>query len=763
MKKELMISVLAAGMLTLTGCGSSSDGGGTTPTTTTSQFIDSAVQGLGYNCSPSDTSGLTDSTGHFDYVAGDTCTFKVGTVTLGSAQPAGDIFTPRDLTTVEPNLTNILRFLQTLDSDLGDDIITIPADLNGTVDFGVDFNTTVEDFIATNYEAGTEPVVVTPDDATVHFDTSMTKAITEADFVGKTYTIDDDITLTVSFKDDYTFSATGDGDHNGTWSILDNKLTIVDGAVGGTVTMTFRIDDLVDLVYQDSGQEATTFVGAAYTVTTTPVVPDPTTITLTDVMFIGKTYAFSDGFMVDSTFSFNADHTYTDTDDNSGTWSIQNNILVLASNLTSAFIDIAFVSDTLSTTTTYYVSSTDGQRIGETVYEDVAYTVTDTVVAPPASITLTDDMFIGMTYTYQDDPQGPTYSYSFYDDHTYVVTGGDGDGAAYPWSINTDTNVINLIDSVQTGESFDWNLTSSTQMSITTRNGDGSIALVTENVPYTSVSTPIASGERRSDEPLRAEIRSSYDNALLETTNYTYNDNVVTASSVYDENNSHTETTTYQSSNRAYLLQYLINYDYSYSNGDGTFTSTSSVYSVNFAYDINQNITHAYGMSNDFMYQESNLTYDAQNRMTGGRSYDYETNELSVITVTSYDSHGQVTLSNSVDYDENGTEIGTESTTSTYTYYPSGNIESETNVNQTTGETRTTTYIDVTVPYSVRVFNMTDRYTLHYTWDDTGDGTLEISDVYTYDTLNRKIGFFSDSDNSGACDNGEQCTTYFYE
>jgi hypothetical protein len=158
-----------------------------------------------------------------------------------------------------------------------------------------------------------------------------------------------------------------------------------------------------------------------------------------------------------------------------------------------------------------------------------------------------------------------------------------------------------------------------------------------------------------------------------------------------------------------------------------------------------------------------NWTYDAQNRMTDGRSYRYDANVLSVMTVNSYDTHGNPTQFDSVDYDENSTEIGTETTTSSYTYYPSGNIESETSVNQTTGMTRTTTYIDVTIPYTVRIFNMTDRYTLNETWDETGDGTLEVSDVYTYDSLNRKIWFFSDYDNSGACDNGEQCTTYFYE
>ena len=61
MKKELLISVLAASLLTMTGCGSSSDdsgatSGGTT-TTLSAQFIDSAVKGLNYDCQSSGKSG----------------------------------------------------------------------------------------------------------------------------------------------------------------------------------------------------------------------------------------------------------------------------------------------------------------------------------------------------------------------------------------------------------------------------------------------------------------------------------------------------------------------------------------------------------------------------------------------------------------------------------------------------------------------------------------------------------------------------------
>ena len=652
MKKELMISVLAAGMLTLTGCGGSSDGGGTTPTTTTTlsaQFIDSAVQGLSYDCQSSGKTGITDKDGTFYYVSGDTCTFKVGDIILGKTQITGTT-TPRSLTTVEPDLTNILRLLQTLDTDATpDNGITLPTGLSGDLDLGNNFDAEINTYLANNNVTNT---VVTAEEATTHF--------------AKSVPLDID-----------------------------------------------------------------------------------------DTLFIGKTYAFSDGFMVDSTIAFNADHTYKYDDGATGTWAIQDNIITLTSyagETPIGAVEFIFISETLSVATTYYISSSDGQHLGETVYDNVTYTVTDTVATPPAPITLTDAMFSGKTYTYSI---GPDVTVNYVSDGTFTSTGdGDTNGT---WTI-TDNKLV-MTDAIGTTTIT---FTSSTHVDATAQDIGQAVNVMTD-VPYTAIATPVASGERRSDEPLRAEIRSSYDNALVVTTNYTYNDNVVTASTAYDENNSYTETTTYQSSNRAYFLQYLMNYDYSYSNGDGTFTSDSASYSYNFTYDINQNIIHFDFLNNNNLSQDINWTYDTQNRMTGARSYRYGENVLSVMTVNSYDTHGNPTQIDSIDYDENGTEIGTETTTSSYTYYPSGNIESDTSVDQTTGETSTTTYIDVTIPLSVRVFDLTDRYTLHHTWDETGDGTHVSNNVYTYDSLNRKIGYFSDVDNSGACDNGELCTTYFYE
>lgn len=73
-------------------------GGGSTepppPATLTGAFVDSAVQGLHYQTATQ--SGLTNSAGEFKYAAGETVTFSIGGIVLGSA-PGDDIVTPFDL------------------------------------------------------------------------------------------------------------------------------------------------------------------------------------------------------------------------------------------------------------------------------------------------------------------------------------------------------------------------------------------------------------------------------------------------------------------------------------------------------------------------------------------------------------------------------------------------------------------------------------------------------------------------------------------
>jgi hypothetical protein len=116
------LAISAFGLATLNGCG-----GGDTPAanntitpvtvqTKTGKFIDSAVSGLDYYIDGI-KAGTTNAAGEFVYPDGKAVTFKVGSVTLGTASG--------DLTTVTPGsfgldlakVSNILVLLQSLDSD----------------------------------------------------------------------------------------------------------------------------------------------------------------------------------------------------------------------------------------------------------------------------------------------------------------------------------------------------------------------------------------------------------------------------------------------------------------------------------------------------------------------------------------------------------------------------------------------------------------------------------------------------------------------
>lgn len=100
-------------------CGGGGGDGGTSASTQTGIFSDSPVEGLTYV-----TGGVTAKTnaaGQFTYTAGQTVTFKVGDIVLGTVTPKA-LVTPITLVTgatneLDPTVTNISKFLQTIDDD----------------------------------------------------------------------------------------------------------------------------------------------------------------------------------------------------------------------------------------------------------------------------------------------------------------------------------------------------------------------------------------------------------------------------------------------------------------------------------------------------------------------------------------------------------------------------------------------------------------------------------------------------------------------
>ena len=119
----------------LSACG----GGGGGSSQQVGQFIDDPVSGLTYSCvstgSTQEVKGTTDADGHFNYLPGQTCTFKVGNVTLGSLTgvPADGKVTPQDVAgvsrsaTAAPSALAIAQFLQSLNDGTTNGRIVIPA------------------------------------------------------------------------------------------------------------------------------------------------------------------------------------------------------------------------------------------------------------------------------------------------------------------------------------------------------------------------------------------------------------------------------------------------------------------------------------------------------------------------------------------------------------------------------------------------------------------------------------------------------------
>lgn len=130
-KKLLCLSITSA--LVLTGCGGSDDSSTTVNDSSvdagglmiTARFIDSAVEGLKYNCQNTHESGVTNNNGEFKVHPNAVCSFSINNLQLGTAiitqqQQKKDIYyiTPSSMAkTATTKTDNIAALLQTLDGN----------------------------------------------------------------------------------------------------------------------------------------------------------------------------------------------------------------------------------------------------------------------------------------------------------------------------------------------------------------------------------------------------------------------------------------------------------------------------------------------------------------------------------------------------------------------------------------------------------------------------------------------------------------------
>lgn len=119
MHKSIAIVSSVVAIMIMVGCGGGS-GSSSVAGTSVATFIDSPVSGLEFDTAYE--TNVTDSNGNFRFTDGESVTFHIGNLYLGTAKPTKDgKVTPLDLmganSISDPKVVRMLRTLQTLDSD----------------------------------------------------------------------------------------------------------------------------------------------------------------------------------------------------------------------------------------------------------------------------------------------------------------------------------------------------------------------------------------------------------------------------------------------------------------------------------------------------------------------------------------------------------------------------------------------------------------------------------------------------------------------
>jgi len=116
--------------------------------------IDSTIYGLSY--STATYSGNTDANGHFRYDEGESVTFHIGDIVLGTANGAA-VITPIEMvagqnSATDPTVTNIARLVQSLDddADLTNGITITEQTRNAALGITLDVNITPANFETNN-------------------------------------------------------------------------------------------------------------------------------------------------------------------------------------------------------------------------------------------------------------------------------------------------------------------------------------------------------------------------------------------------------------------------------------------------------------------------------------------------------------------------------------------------------------------------------------------------------------------------------------
>lgn len=188
MKKTLLILTIT-GALTACGgsdsnTGSPSNGQQNPPTEKIGVLTNGVVSGVSYSTNSSKV-GTTNHKGEFSYKDGDKVKFSIGNVQLGDEVLAKARITPLELAQNDDKRTNLLIFLQSLDSDSdhdnGIDISTKAVETlkDSNINFNQSPTTFVEDlnFLKALAKANLPTTPVTPEQAKENFKKAFYKDI----------------------------------------------------------------------------------------------------------------------------------------------------------------------------------------------------------------------------------------------------------------------------------------------------------------------------------------------------------------------------------------------------------------------------------------------------------------------------------------------------------------------------------------------------------------------------------------------------------
>ncbi|MDH3342770.1 MAG: hypothetical protein OEM07_03515 [Gammaproteobacteria bacterium] len=262
---KFLIPVISMGLAASVLVGCSGDDAASGSAVSTGYFQDSPVDGLAYSCAPSGQSGVTESGGAFNYVAGDSCTFTLGAVTLGTAT-AGDIVTPMELvangTASNATVINIVQLLTTADDD-GDPSngINIPVAVSAAAESwaGIDvssgtFDSDIAQSVADIDAVYTSRTVTLTSNAAAQTHIETTASCVYSGMFAGDFSIDVTIPVATTVNGDWGVivfpdgtahglsydSLGGTGDWTGNWNTATNSITLTGShdSNSGTVTGT---------------------------------------------------------------------------------------------------------------------------------------------------------------------------------------------------------------------------------------------------------------------------------------------------------------------------------------------------------------------------------------------------------------------------------------------------------------------------------------------------------------------------------------------